>query len=80
MEKKAYLIPSVAVEEMGELCQVTKVSGAGMSLGGGGNGPARAPQVDDVCDDDEEEVAENNPMVSVSEYVRQSKLYKAWED
>ena len=83
MRKKAYIKPSIAVEEIEELCQVNQVStgGTGIGYGGGGTGPAHAPQIDDVWDEDDEvEVAENNPMGSVSEYIRQSKLYNSWED
>lgn len=86
MKKKAYLEPCVSVEQadMIEILTgtVTNVGGnGGIGYGGGGSGPAHAPQAGDLCDEDDEmEDVEVNSMVNVSEHVRQSKLYKAWED
>ncbi len=86
MKKKAYLEPCVSVEQadMIEILTgtVTNVGGnGGIGYGGGGSGPAHAPQASDLADEDDEmEDVEVNSMVNVSEHVRQSKLYKAWED
>lgn len=88
MKKKAYLKPSATVEQV-ELMAVLATSNVitntggngGIGYGGGGSGPAHAPQFDDLWDDDDDvEIVEANSMDDVSGFIRQSKLYNAWED